>query len=257
MEPTHSAVKPEELSIFHDPSVETGQVALSGDATLAAVELPEAEQHTPICSPSARVLVLEYGLATEEQLLAAARSADERAFVELSSRHTASVQRKVFRILRNREDAEDAIQDALFKAYTHLGQFRGTCKFSTWLTRIAINAALMQLRRRKSKSEGSSHKRDDHDHSSEILNIADPSPSAEEMYAKRQAIDRLYLEVERLPLSYRMIVNQYHGQERPLQEAADSLGITIAAAKSRLLRARLAIRTALERKHASMADACS
>jgi RNA polymerase sigma-70 factor (ECF subfamily) len=202
------------------------------------------------------VSALDYGDASDEQLLLAARSGDERAFVELSSRYTASLHRKVFRILRNREDAEDAVQDALFKAYTHLGQFRSACKFSTWLTRIAINSALMQLRQRRSHSEVSFHQRQDDDQTLAPLDFPDPSPNAEQLYAKRQTIDRLAFEVQRLPSYYRTIVSHYHEQERNLQDAADSLGITVAAAKSRLSRARLAIRSALERKRISMADAC-
>jgi RNA polymerase sigma-70 factor (ECF subfamily) len=114
----------------------------------------------------------------------------------------------------------------------------------------------MQLRKRRSHSEISFNQRCDDDQVSEIWEFPDPSPNAEQVYAKHQAIDRLSHAVQRLPSCYRTIVSQYHEQERTLQEAADSLGITIAAAKSRLLRARLAIRANLKRKRISMADAC-
>jgi RNA polymerase sigma-70 factor (ECF subfamily) len=77
------------------------------------------------------------------------------------------------------------------------------------------------------------------------LDFPDSSPNAEQMYAKRQAIDQLSHAVQRLPSLYRSIVSQYHVQERSMNEAADGLGITIAAAKSRLLRARLALRSTL------------
>src|SRR5215469_4045143 len=96
---------------------------------------------------------LGYREASDEALLAAARSSDECAFAELSDRYRKSIHNTASRIVRHREDAEDVVQDTLFKAYTHLKHFRGACRFSSWLTSIAINSALMLLRRRRSRSE--------------------------------------------------------------------------------------------------------
>lgn len=256
MELTYSANALDEIPAFHEHSVESNQRPLSGSPVPAVLARSGTESHKPLCGASASESAVDYEHASDEQLLEAARSADERAFVELSSRCAASIERRVFNILRNWADAEDAIQDALFRAYTSLGRFRGTCKFSTWLTRIAINSALMQLRRRKSHPENLSCQPGDADHTSQVFDFADPSPNAEEVYAKRQSIERISFEIQRLPPTYRTIVNQYHEQERSLKEAADCLGITVAAAKSRLLRARLAIRTSLQSKQISMADVC-
>lgn len=252
---TSFATKPEEIFRFGNQSVETRGEA-SADTASAAVGSSAAALPNLVDRISVSTSVLNCGDDSEGQLLEAAKSGDGRAFVELSGRYTASVRKRVFSILRNHEDTEDVLQEALFKAYTHLGQFRGSCKFSTWLNRIAINSALMQLRKRKSHSEVSLHQGGDDDQNSETWEFPDPSPNAEEVYAKRQAIDRLSYAVERLPSRYRSIVDQYHRQERTLQEAADTLGITISAAKSRLLRARLTVRSALERNRISMADAC-
>jgi RNA polymerase sigma-70 factor (ECF subfamily) len=229
---------------FRQHVVEIHREVPSHTAIAAAVP-SGAEFNNTVQRVSASVFLVTHGHSSDEQLLVAARTGDGHAFVELSSRYADSIHRTVFRILRNREDTEDALQEALFKAYTHLGQFRGTCKFSTWLTRIAINSALMQLRQRRSHSEVSFEQRGDDDQSAETLDFPDPSPNAEQMYAKRQAIDRLSHAVQRLPSLYRNIVSQYHVQERSMNEAADGLGITIAAAKSRLLRARLALRSTL------------
>jgi hypothetical protein len=91
--------------------------------------------------------------ATDEVLTLAARSGNGPAFVELSGRHSKKIQLHVYRILSNWEDAEDVVQESLLKAFKHLGQFRGTCSFSSWLTRIAINSALMLLRRRRVRLE--------------------------------------------------------------------------------------------------------
>jgi RNA polymerase sigma-70 factor (ECF subfamily) len=225
-------------------------------SAIAAVVPSVAELHDPVQRVSESVSVLSHGRASDERLLVAARSGDGQAFVELSGRYAVSIHSAVFRILGNREDTEDVLQEALFKAYAHLGQFRGACKFSTWLTRIAINSALMKVRQRRSHSEVSFHQRGDDDQSAETLDFPDSSPNAEQMYAKRQVIDRLSHAVQRLPSRYRSIVSQYHVQERSMSEAADSLGITIAAARSRLLRARLAIRSTLRRKRISRTDAC-
>src|SRR5258708_8065089 len=84
---------------------------------------------------------------SESDLLLAATRGSQAAFGELCQRHSAQLFRTVRRIARNKEDAEDALQDAMFKAFVHLHQFDGRSKFSTWLMRIAINAALMIVRK--------------------------------------------------------------------------------------------------------------
>src|ERR1700678_4376300 len=84
-------------------------------------------------------------------LVAAAKSGDHQAYTELCQRHSKRTLRTVLRITRNIADAEDTLQEALLKAYTHIGQFDGRSAFSSWLTRIAINVALMLLRKRRSQ----------------------------------------------------------------------------------------------------------
>jgi RNA polymerase sigma-70 factor (ECF subfamily) len=92
---------------------------------------------------------------TDEVLVAAAKLGDHHSFAELWTRHSKTAFNMAYRITGNRDDAEDAIQDAWMKAYTHLNTFDGRAKFSTWLTRIAINSALMILRRKRSHPESS------------------------------------------------------------------------------------------------------
>ena len=255
MQLTYSATKPEEILPFEKHFVEASR-EVSADAAIAAVGASAAEPPAPVDKVSVSTSAVGYGHASDEQLLAAAKSGDGQAFAELSGRSAASVHKRVFSILRNREDAEDALQDALFKAYTHLGQFRGSCRFSSWLTRIAINSALMQLRKRRSLCEVSFNQRGDDDQTWEVWESPDPSPNAEQVYARRQTNDLLSHAVEGLPSCYRSIVNQYHEQECSVEEAAHTLGITVAAAKSRLQRARHTMRSALEKKRISMADVC-
>jgi len=86
---------------------------------------------------------------SDDELTTAAQGGDQQAFVELCGRHSSMVKNKILRIVRNHEDAEDALQDTLLRAYTRLASFRRSCKFSTWLTTIGVNSALMTMRKRR------------------------------------------------------------------------------------------------------------
>ena len=198
---------------------------------------------------------IDYVCATNEQLLEGARSSDKDAFAELCSRHVQSVHRKVLGIVRNHEDAEDVVQETLLKAYTHLSGFRGSCSFSTWLTSIAINSALMLLRKRKGHFESSFDHLIDDDQTWSAWEFADPHLDTERSYARRQAINVLSRAVVRLPMRYRSVLERYHAQEQSMKETADALGLTVAAVKSRLLRGRLNLRASLAKKGISIADA--
>src|SRR5882724_12933258 len=90
---------------------------------------------------------------SEEQLIAAAKTATRAPFGELCERHAKKVFRVIYRIMRNREDAEDAAQECFLNAFVHVKNFDGRSQFATWLTRIAINAALMKLRRNRGARE--------------------------------------------------------------------------------------------------------
>ena len=86
---------------------------------------------------------------SDEVLVSTAKSGDADAFVELSKRHYSRLLQAAYRVTRNSQDAEDALQDSLLKAFTHLKDFQEKCRFSTWITRIAINSALMILRKKR------------------------------------------------------------------------------------------------------------
>jgi len=195
--------------------------------------------------PRVNTAKIDYTQISDEQLLEAARDADRHAFGELTSRYAKSIRKTVGRIVRNDADAEDVVQDALVKAYIHLKNFRGTCSFSTWLTRIAINLALMLLRRRKTRSEVPFDPQGDEDRTWEIRDFPDPSPNPEQIYAKGQMRELLTRAITRLPQASRSIMTQYHYRERPLKDIAETVGISVPATKSRLLRARLAMRAAV------------
>src|ERR1700733_14377014 len=137
-------------------------------------------------------------------LVAATKLGDDRAFVELWRRHSNRVFKAAYAITGKREDAEDAIQDAWMKAYLHLNTFDGRAKFSTWLTRIAMNSSLMILRRKRSHPEASMEitSRD----TWQQWDIADRAKNAEELYARREGLERLRRAICRLPPTLRIVV---------------------------------------------------
>jgi RNA polymerase sigma-70 factor, ECF subfamily len=182
---------------------------------------------------------------SDDDLITAAQRGDQKAFVELCGRHSAVTKRMIFRIVRNHEDAEDALQDTLLRAYTHLSSFRRSCKFSTWLTTIGVNSALMILRKRRVRRETYASILDTG--TVELPEPVDPSPGPEGIYLKQQAILLVRREVEKLQPSLRSAVNHYYGSECSLEEAAKAHEISLGAAKSRLLRGRAKLRSSLAR----------
>jgi len=197
----------------------------------------------------------DYARASEDQLLAAAKGSDERAFEELSNRYVRSIRKRVYSIVRNPEDTEDVVQDSLLKAYRHLPEFRQSCDFATWMTKIAINTALMLLRKRRSRHEVSLTQTGENDEKWSVWDIPDPAPTTEQTYARKETLTFMSRVLNGLPPVYRTVVEQYHAQEKSLRETADKLGITVASAKSRLFRARRRLRARLEQQ-ISILDAC-
>ena len=229
--------------------------AVAGEPASRAIQASTKQKQTVGGMEPSCTSIVDYKQASDEELLAAARASDERAFSEMSGRSLQSIRNKVFRIVRNREDTEDVLQDALLKAYEHLVEFRGTSSFSTWFAKIAINSALMVLRRRRSRSEVPIDQRGCDENTWEPWEFPDPSPNPEQAYKKRQVLELVLRAINRLPPADRKVVEYHHRHDQSLQQCADAVGITVAAAKSRLLRARITIRSALEKKSVYATDA--
>ena len=187
--------------------------------------------------------------ACEADLVAAARSGDQHAFLELCRRYRPSLKRRIRGIVRHYEDAEDVLQETLMSAFRHLAGFRAQCSFRTWITTIATNHSLMLLRKRRNHPESGFEFVTAEGKEVESLQISDPMPNPEQVYAKRQASQRLSQAVKMLPPGVRQLVERYHKDEVKLVDAANAMGITAAAAKSRLLRARIALRRHLNSAH--------
>jgi RNA polymerase sigma-70 factor, ECF subfamily len=208
---------------------------------------------TPSASSRNRVTIdqvqgiAEDSIASDDQLLVEAQSGDQQAFVELCRRHSSMVKKRIFSIVRSHEDAEDALQDTLLRAYRHLGTFRRTCKFSTWLTSIGTNTALMILRKRNARKEGHTDFLNDESGAWEATEYADRSLDPERQHSRHQVILVVRREVERLRPTLRSIIKQYYGAECSLEESAKTLDISVSAAKSRLTRGRKTLRWYLKR----------
>jgi RNA polymerase sigma-70 factor (ECF subfamily) len=182
---------------------------------------------------------------TDDDLVQAAQSGDHEAFAELCRRHAQVARQKILAIVRHREDAEDALQETLLRAYANLGRFRQSSKFSTWITAIGINAALTVIRKRKSRRELDI---EPNSPGEPARNIADEAPDPERRVAKKQILLFLRTELQTLPPQMRKVVTNYYDQDSSQQEAADTLGISLAAFKSRLLRGRRNLRSSFEQK---------
>lgn len=183
---------------------------------------------------------------SDEWLVMAAKAGNIDAFTELRNRHFRGILRKTYRITRNWEDAEDALQDAFLKAFTHLHGFEGRARFSSWVTRIAINMSLMILRKKRANKEFSIDASGDDCISDDRWELRDIREDPERRYARRETAQLVSGKILRLRPDFRTALELQHAQECSLKEIADSLGISSAAAKSRLLRARLRLRTLIE-----------
>jgi RNA polymerase sigma-70 factor (ECF subfamily) len=183
------------------------------------------------------------GNSNDEMLVMAAKVGEQLAFSELWRRHSTRAFRIAYRIMGNRNDAEDAIQDTWMKAYMYLDTFDGRAKFSTWLTRIAINSSLMILRTQRARSETPLEIEDDE--TGRIWEIADKTQNVEELYARHERVALLELAISGLRPALRDAIEFRRSQESSVKEVAENAGISISAAKSRLMRARVSLRRSL------------
>jgi RNA polymerase sigma-70 factor, ECF subfamily len=195
---------------------------------------------------SANDLAIKRGLKMREDLLvSAAKSGDAVAFVELSKRHSNMILRQAYRIVKNWQDAEDVLQESLMRAFLHLKEFEERCSFSSWLTRIAINFSLMTLRKRRGNIEISMEVIND-DHGIQYRwEPRDPAESPESHYSRREREELLQGAIRQLPPTLRQVVQMKLIDGRSGEEVSQTLGISLPAAKSRLARAKTALRVSL------------
>jgi RNA polymerase sigma-70 factor (ECF subfamily) len=190
---------------------------------------------------SAAAAVSDLRAWSEEQLIAAAKSGRRASFGELCERHMKQVSCVTRRIMRNREDAEDAAQECFLNAFVHLKDFDGRSQFATWLTRIAINAALMKLRKNRGAREVPI---DEPNPSSEPVAQREfqyDAPDPEESCSLRERKRIVKSAISELRPRARNVVELIHLQEHSIRETAQILGISTVAVKTRMFHAKIAL----------------
>ena len=185
-------------------------------------------------------------------LLAQARGGHSEAFDALCQPHKRRLLRNTYRITRNHEDAEDALQDSFLRAFLHINRFDGRSAFSTWLTRIAINSALMIIRKRRNGRVTDMGIPGELGVEELEWDVTDHAANPEQSYAQREIENILASEIRALRPSIRTAIEMQQLQELSTRETAGRLGISVAAAKSRLFHGRVALRSAMRQKARSI-----
>lgn len=185
-------------------------------------------------------------LANETELLEQARKGDSAAFTTLVNQYDRNIYRLALNITGNQQDAEDVLQEAFLKAYSNLDRFEGNSRFYTWLVRIAVNEALMKLRKRRGdRSVSLDEPVTNDDHQPMAREIEDWADNPEQTYAKTELQEILNQAVESLEPQFRTVVALRDVEGLSTEETAEVLGLSVPAVKSRLLRGRLRLRDRL------------
>jgi RNA polymerase sigma-70 factor (ECF subfamily) len=183
----------------------------------------------------------------EGDLVTRAQRGDAGAFTELVSRY----ERRIFRLAKNitqsDEDAEDVLQESFLKAYEHLGGFQGQSKFYTWIVRIAVNEALMKLRKRKTDRTVSLDETIDTGEENIVREIAVWEDNPEQRYSQQEIREVLDKAILSLRPAFRTVFILRDVEDLSTEETAAVLDLSVPAVKSRLLRARLQLREKLTR----------
>ena len=179
---------------------------------------------------------------SESRLVTAAKSGDYDAFEQLVNRYEHKIYRLGLNITGNPEDAEDVLQEAFLKAFENLPKFREDSRFYTWIVRIAVNQALMKLRKRRTDKSVSLD--DPIEEDGEVIprDFADWKPNPEELLGRTETREVLEKAIQDLPPSFRTVFTLRDVEGLSTEETAEMLGLTISAVKARLFRARLRLR---------------
>ena len=174
----------------------------------------------------------------DEMLVADAKIGKATAFTKLVERYEQRVFFVALRITRNREDAEDVVQQSFQKTFVHLKSFVGRSSFSTWLTRVAINEALMLIRKSRGSREVLIDDLKGNEDTATALDVPDLTPDPEGIYAHREWGRILSSAMNELPLQTRRAIQLHELDERSTEETARIMGISVGAVKARLFHGR-------------------
>ena len=167
------------------------------------------------------------------------------AFEELHAIYSQRLYRTIVAITKNPEDAEDALQDTFLRAHLARETFEGRSSIYSWLTRIAINSALMVLRKRRVRPEFLIDEAIDEGAKPPQWEIADQRPNPEQYYIQSENRRRLQSAISKLPTTYKRVFEIRQRSDGSMKEIAHEAGITVGATKSRLLRARRALHSSI------------
>jgi len=221
--------------------------------TVTRVHLPSADKQTSgrnkVLSnivpgiPETQAVSIEFaGPVSDVFLVTAAKNGDESAFEALVKRHERKLFALAFRYTRIREDAEDVVQQTFHKAFTHLNGFEGKSTFSTWLMRIAINEALMCLRRTRALREVPIGDSSREEGIWAQVDIADASSDPEMTYLQREQTRTLSMAIKRLTPNVRIVFELKELGELSTRETARRMGLSLSAVKTRLFKGRKKLR---------------
>jgi RNA polymerase sigma-70 factor (ECF subfamily) len=192
------------------------------------------------------IVSLDDPATKERALVAAAKRGDSLAFEILVGRYRQRILNIAARYTRNREDAEDIAQQSFQKAFVHLQRFEGNSSFFTWLTRIAINEALMWLRRKRVPSEMPIQGSDANNETTQALDFADSSPNPEDGCLQRERERILSEAINELTPAMRKAIQLRELGELSTEETARVLGLSVQAVKGRVFHGRRKLREMLK-----------
>lgn len=181
---------------------------------------------------------------SDDLLVEAAQAGQEWAFIELCTRYSKRVFNTIYGVTKNREDAEDALQDSMMRAFLHLKQFDRRSSFATWFTRIGINSALMILRKKRIRQETSMDATVEGE-GWQTWQVADHSADPETYYVGCERSQHLRRAICHLPSALRSVVERGQLEGHSMKQIARNMGISIPATKSRLARAKVALRKSM------------
>ena len=198
-------------------------------------------------APIVRIHLFSMRDLSDDALLTLAQEKNEAAFEELMRRNSSSSFKLALSILKDRQDAEDELQNSYWNAWRYLGRFQRDSKFSTWISRIVINQCLMRLRKAR---KASFLYLDDGAAGGElsVMELPDRGPTPEAALGGKEMSAVLHREIRRMPPILRSVLVLRDLDELSMDDVAVRLGISLVAAKSRLLRARAELRQRLERQ---------
>jgi len=181
----------------------------------------------------------------EQALVERLKARDKKALEDLLRQHGAKLYGVAIQIVHNETEAEEVMQDALITIWNKIGKFEGRSAFSTWLYRVAANAALMKLRKNKKFEQNIPLEATDDDHDLPAIQLADPRATPAATALRDELGDQVRTAIDALPEPYRTTVLLSDVDGLSMQEIAETMAVGVPAVKSRLHRARLALRKAL------------